>query len=277
MSLRLPNLAVAALLLAAAAIFALGGHSRAASPGVTAVASPACGPVEYGGKGQPQALVVSDLPLQGDSKQRSLQMNDAIRLVIEGAGWQAGGVKVGFQACDDSSAKTGLWTEAQCQANANAYAADPSVLAVIGTYNSGCAEAMIPILSNAPGGGVTMVSPGNTLICLTQSSPSCPKGQPGSLYPGVRNYARVVPNDAYQGAGLASFARKRGVKKAYVLYAGKDPTSLGQAKTFRGAARKLGIHVVGFKAWNVKASSYRGLMKSVAKTKPDAVLLAGAG
>ena len=275
MSLRLPNLAVAALLLAASAIFALGGHSRAASPGVTAVASPACGPVEYGGKGQPQALVVSDLPLQGDSKQRSLQMNDAIRLVIEGAGWQAGGVKVGFQACDDSSAKTGLWTEAQCQANANAYAADPSVLAVIGTYNSGCAEAMIPILSNAPGGGVTMVSPGNTLICLTQSSPSCPKGQPGSLYPGVRNYARVVPNDAYQGAGLASFARKRGVKKAYVLYAGKDPTSLGQAKTFRGAARKLGIHVVGFKAWNVKASSYRGLMKSVAKTKPDAVLLAG--
>jgi len=274
-SLRLPNLAVAALLLAASAIFALGGHSRAASPGVTAVASPACGPVEYGGKGQPQALVVSDLPLQGDSKQRSLQMNDAIRLVIEGAGWQAGGVKVGFQACDDSSAKTGLWTEAQCQANANAYAADPSVLAVIGTYNSGCAEAMIPILSNAPGGGVTMVSPGNTLICLTQSSPSCPKGQPGSLYPGVRNYARVVPNDAYQGAGLASFARKRGVKKAYVLYAGKDPTSLGQAKTFRGAARKLGIHVVGFKAWNVKASSYRGLMKSVAKTKPDAVLLAG--
>jgi branched-chain amino acid transport system substrate-binding protein len=120
-----------------------------------------------------------------------------------------------------------------------------------------------------------MVSPGNTLICLTQSSPSCPKGQPGSLYPGVRNYARVVPNDAYQGAGLASFAKKQGVKKAYVLYAGKDPTSLGQAKTFRGAARKLGIEVVGFKAWNVKAKSYRGLMKTVAKSSPGAVLLAG--
>jgi branched-chain amino acid transport system substrate-binding protein len=273
--LRLPSLATAALLLAGLAVFALGGHSHAASPGITAVASPACGAVEYGGKGQPEALVVSDLPLQGDSKQRSLQMNDAIRLVLEGANWQADGTKVAFQACDDSSAKTGLWTKAQCQANANAYAADPSVLAVIGTYNSGCAEAMIPILSNAPGGGVAMVSPGNTLICLTQSSPSCPKGQPGSLYPGVRNYARVVPNDAYQGAGLASFAKKHGVKRAFVLYAGKDPTSLGQAKTFRGAARKLGIKVVGFKAWNVKAKNYRGLMGSVAKTMPGAVLLAG--
>jgi branched-chain amino acid transport system substrate-binding protein len=274
-SLRLPSLCIASLLLAGLAVLALGGHSRAASAGVTAVESTACGALQYGGKGQPEALIVSDLPLQGDSRQRSLQMNDAIRLVLDGANWQAGGTKVGFQACDDSSAKTGLWSKARCQANARAYAADPSVLAVIGTYNSGCAEAMIPILGTAPGGGVAMVSPGNTLICLTQSSPSCANGEPKSLYPGARNYARVVPNDAYQGAGLASFAKGRGVEDAYVLFAGKDPTSLGQAKTFRGAARKLGIHVVGFKAWNVKAAGYRGLMKAVAAKGPDAVLLAG--
>src|SRR5262249_24330980 len=147
--------------------------------------------------------------------------------------------------------------------NARAYAADPSVLGVVGTYNSGCAEAMIPILGKAPEGGVAMVSPGNTLICLTQSSPSCGKGDAKSLYPKQHNYARVVPNDAYQGAGLASFAKRQGVKDAYVLYAAKDPTSLGQAKTFRGAARKLGLDVVGFKSWNPKASSYRGLMMTV--------------
>ncbi|HET8566757.1 MAG TPA: branched-chain amino acid ABC transporter substrate-binding protein [Solirubrobacterales bacterium] len=276
MSLRLPSLGLAALLLTGLALIVFGGHSRAASSGgVAPVSSSACGPLQYGGNGSPEALIVSDLPLQGDSKQRSLQMNDAIRLVLAGANWQAGGIKVAFQACDDSSAKTGLWTKAKCQANARAYAADAAVLAVIGTYNSGCAESMIPILSSAPGGGVAMVSPGNTLICLTQSSPSCPKGQPKSLYPGARNYARVVPNDAYQGAGLASFAKKQGVKEAYLLYAGKDPTSLGQAKTFRGAARKLGIHVVGFKSWNSKASSYKTLMGKVAATKPDAVLLAG--
>jgi branched-chain amino acid transport system substrate-binding protein len=277
LSLRLPKtLSLAALLLAALAVFVFGDYSSAAPGGtVTAVSTAACGPLQYGGKGSPEAIVVSDLPLQGDSKQRSAQMNDAIQLILEGASWQAGGIKVGFQACDDSSAKTGLWTKAKCQDNARAYAANPAVLAVIGTYNSGCAEAMIPILSRAPGGGVAMVSPGNTLICLTQSSPSCGKGEPKSLYPGRRNYARVVPNDAYQGAGLASFAKKQGVKEAYVLYAGKDPTSLGQAKTFRGAARKLGIRVVGFKAWNAKASSYRGLMGMVADAAPDAVLLAG--
>jgi branched-chain amino acid transport system substrate-binding protein len=120
-----------------------------------------------------------------------------------------------------------------------------------------------------------MISPGNTLICLTQSSPSCSGGAPKSLYPLRRNYARVVPNDAYQGAGLASFARVQGINRVSVLYAGGDPTSLGQARTFRGAAAKLGVEIVGFRAWNPKASNYRGLMKMVALAAPDGVLLAG--
>jgi branched-chain amino acid transport system substrate-binding protein len=254
----------------------LGGSAGGApEPAVTPVAAPACGPVQYGGPGAAQALIVSDLPLRGDSRQRSAQMNDAIRLVLEGAGWRAGGITVAFQACDDSLPATGLWSRARCQANARAYAADPSVLGVIGTYNSGCAEAMVPILGRAPGGGLAMVSPGNTSICLTQASPSCPEGRPGSLYPERRNYARVVPNDAYQGAGLASFAKSQGIERAYVLYAGGDPTSLGQAKTFRGAARKLGMRITGFGSWDADASGYVPLMRKVASTGPDAVLLAG--
>ena len=60
-----------------------------------------------------------------------------------------------------------------------------------------------------------------------------------------------------------------------MLYAGGDPTSLGQAKTFRGAARKLGIHVDGFRSWNPNASGYRGLFRKVADAAPDGVLLAG--
>ena len=276
MSLRIPVIGLSAALLLACVLLIAGGESRAAVSGVTPVDSPACGPLLSGGPASSaQGLIVSDLPLQGDSRQRSQQMNDAIRIVLEDANWKAGGRTVAFQACDDSEADTGLWSKAQCQSNAKAYAANPSVLGVIGTYNSGCAEAEIPILSRAPGGGVAMVSPGNTLICLTQSSPSCPKGQPGSLYPEGRNYARVVPNDAYQGAGLASFAKGKGIERAYVLFAGKDPTSTGQAKTFRGAARKLGIEIAGFSAWNVNAANYMGLMNKVAMTGPDAVLLAG--
>jgi branched-chain amino acid transport system substrate-binding protein len=269
--LLVPVLAIFVLGLVAA----LGSAVAAGADGASAVALKACGPVQYGGGGTPDALVVSDLPLQGDSHERSTQMNEAIRLVIEGAGWHAGATTIGFQACDDSSAKTGLWTAAICKANARAYAADESVLAVIGTYNSGCAELEIPILGAAPGGGVAMVSPGNTAICLTETSASCTGGTPGSLYPKVHNYARVVPNDAYQGAGLAAFAKGEGIGSAYVLYAGGDPTSLGQAKTFTGAAKQLGIKIAGTAAWNEKAKSYTRLMEKVAAAEPDAVLLAG--
>jgi branched-chain amino acid transport system substrate-binding protein len=275
LSLRLPILAFGAALLAGAGTFGISSLSEAAGTPATAVQSSACGAIQYGGKGAPEALIVSDLPLQGDSRKRSAQMNDAIRIVLEDANWRAGRQSVGFQACDDSSAKTGLWTKSRCKSNAEAYAANASVLGVIGTYNSGCAEVMIPILGRAPGGGLAMVSPGNTLICLTQPSPSCPKGEPKSLYPQRRNYARVVPNDAYQGAGLASFAKQQHIKDAYVLYAGGDPTSLGQAKTFRGAARKLGIHLAGFRAWNPKAAGYRDLLREVAAAAPDGILLAG--
>lgn len=258
-------------------VLAAGSSSPAAgaAAGAKPVSLSNCGPVQYEGAGQLDALIVSDLPLQGASHQRSVQMNDAARLTLRAAGWRAGSRTVGLQACDDSDPATGLWSKPICQADAAAYAADPSVLGVLGTYNSGCAEAMIPLLGNAPEGGLAMVSPGNTLICLTESSPTCENGEPASLYPKRRNYARVVPNDAYQGAGLASFAKRRRIKRVYVLYAGADPTSLGQARTFRGAARKLGLKIVGFTSWNVSASSYTALMRRVARRSPDGVLLAG--
>jgi branched-chain amino acid transport system substrate-binding protein len=260
-----------AVLLAGTGATAATGAIAAATP----VASPDCGAVQYEGAGQPQALIVSDLPLRGASSQRSAQMNDAVRLTLRTAGWRAGARTVGFQACDDSDPSTGLWSKSICSANAAAYAADPSVLGVLGTYNSGCAEVMIPLLGSAPEGGLEMVSPGNTLICLTESSSTCMNGEPASLYPKRRNYARVVPNDAYQGAGLASFAKLKRIKRAYVLYAGEDPTSLGQAQTFRGAARKLGVNIVGFTQWNVHAASYKALMRRVARRSPDGLLLAG--
>ncbi len=262
----------------ALALSACGGgdDGNGGDVGVKAVSAPACGSVEYGGGGKADALIVSDLPLLGDSKERSAQMNDAIRDVLDQAGWKAGKTRVAFQACDDSIEKTGLWDEARCRQNAQAYAADADVIGVIGTYNSGCAEIEVPILNRAPGGGLAMVSPGNTLICLTEKASGCLNGEPASLYPsGTRNYARVIPNDAYQGAGLATFAKNRGLQKVYILYAGGDPTSLGQARTFRGAAGPLGIKIAGFKPWDVNAKSYTDLMQTAKKAQPDAVLLAG--
>jgi branched-chain amino acid transport system substrate-binding protein len=250
-----------------------GGPSTTTTAGIAGVPAHTCGRVEYGGEGRPDGLIVSDLPLQGDSAERSSQQEQAIRLILGQRGWKAGESSVAYQSCDDSIAKTGLWDPGTCRSNADAYVKDRQVLGVIGTYNSGCAAEEIPILNRA---NLAMISPGNTAVCLTEPSKTCEDGQPASLYPsGNRNYARVVPNDAFQGAALAEFARREGIAKPFVLYASNDPTSTGQAENFRGAAQALGLKLAGYETWDEKATSYASLFGKVKRSGADGVILAG--
>jgi branched-chain amino acid transport system substrate-binding protein len=272
-----PLLAIALAVIAAFALAACGNDDKGNIGDIQAVNAD-CGDVEYAGSGNASKLIVSDLPLKGASAERSRQMNDAIVQELARKGWQAGQkIQVAFQACDDSLGSTGEWDEALCRSNAQAYASNPDVIGVIGTYNSGCAAVEIPILNRAPSGGIPMVSPGNTFVCLTQPSPSlCAPNEPDRYYPsGSRNYVRVVPNDAVQGAGLATFANENGVHRPYILRAADDPTSSGQADTFKGAAVALGMDVVGTGQWDPKVPEYTNLMNQVKSFGPDAVILAG--
>ncbi len=271
-----PALVACAAIAAGFALAACGGGDDNNVGDVQGISAD-CGDVQYYGSGTAQKLIVSDLPLQGDSAERSKQMNDAIVQEMARKGWQAGTkTQVAFQACDDSLATTGEWDENLCRSNAQAYAANPDVIGVIGTYNSGCAAIEIPVLNKAPGGGLAMVSPGNTFVCLTEPGSICKPNEPDVYYPsGKRNYIRVVPNDAVQMAGLATFANEQGVRNPFVLVAAGDPTSKGQADTFEGAARSLGMKIAGVEQWNQKAKSYTDLMRKAKASGADAVLLAG--
>ncbi|HKH41877.1 MAG TPA: branched-chain amino acid ABC transporter substrate-binding protein [Solirubrobacterales bacterium] len=271
-----PRLALAsgaAALLAALAISACGEDSDISE--IQAVEAD-CGAVQYAGSGEASKLIVSDLPLKGDSAERSRQMNAAIVQEIARKGWQAGSrIQLAFQACDDSIGSTGEWDEGLCRSNAEAYARNPDVIGVIGTYNSGCAAIEIPILNRAPGGGIPMVSPGNTLVCLTETARTCGPDEPDVYYPsGTRNYVRVIPNDAVQGAGLATFVKAAGVQRPIVLIAADDPTSENQGQSFAAAARALGMKVAGMEHYDPKAQSYAALMEKLRSSGADAVVLA---
>ncbi len=270
-----PALLAPAAIAATFGIAACGASDNEKVSGITPVDAN-CGDVQYSGSGKAEKLIVSDLPLQGDSAERSKQMNDAIVQEMARKGWLAGTTEVGFQACDDSLASTGEWDENLCRSNARAYASNSDVIGVIGTYNSGCAAVEIPVLNKAPGGGLAMVSPGNTFVCLTEPGSICKPNEPDVYYPsGKRNYIRVVPNDAVQMAGLATFANGHGIRNPYILVAADDPTSKGQADTFEGAARSLGMNIAGVEQWDPKAKSYSDLMQKVKASGADAVLLAG--
>ena len=237
--------------------------------------SSSCGELEFEGEGEPDVIVASDLPLQGSSRSQTIQMTEAIRLVLSENQYKAGDLNVGYQSCDDSTAQAGKWDSGKCSQNGKAYAANESVIGVIGTFNSGCAQIIIPLLNRAPGGGVGMISPANTFVCLTVPGPGCEETEPDKYYPsGTRNYIRMVAHDGYQGAAVAQFMQDQGVQSVFVL---NDKESYGQgvAQNLRNAAESLGIEIAGFEAWDPKASSYEGLMRKIGGTGADAVFLGG--
>jgi branched-chain amino acid transport system substrate-binding protein len=242
---------------------------------VTALPSASCSDIEYEGEGEPDVLIASDLPLQGSSRTQTLQMTAAIRQVLGDAGWKAGDINVGYQSCDDSTAQAGKWDPGKCSQNGNSYAENASVMGLIGTFNSGCAAIIIPVLNQAPGGGLAMLSPANTYVCLTEGGPGCADDEPDKYYPaGTRNYARVVANDAAQGAALAEFIQAQDVTKLFILN-DREAYGLGLAENTRSAAEFLGIEVVGFEAWDPKASNYEALMRSVGQSGADGLFLSG--
>ena len=275
LALKTKGLFLGGLLISVFALVAAGCGSSGGGSAPEALPSSSCTAIEYEGDGNPDYLIVTDLPLQGSSRTQTIQIQDAVRSQLKAAGYKAGKYKIGYQSCDDSTAQAGKWDSGKCSTNANAYAANDKVIGIIGTFNSGCAGIIIPVVNQAPNGGIAMVSPANTYVCLTQGGPGCDKTEPDKYYPsGTRNYARVVANDAYQGGANAEFAQSQGVKKVYILN-DKEAYGLGVATNFQNAAKSLGIEIAGFDAYDPKASSYEALYKKVQSSGADAVFIGG--
>jgi len=194
------------LLIAVVAVLSIvaagtGGVFNSGPQAATPLPSAACGPVFYKGKGKPQFLIASDLPLQGAGRAQNIDMEKAIQYVLDKKfHFKAGKYTVGYQGCDDSTAETGGWDAGKCTSNGRAYASDTSVMGVLGTFNSGCAKLIVPLANRAPGGPLGMLSVANTNVGLTHTAPWTSPGEPGIYYPtGKRNYVRVAASDDYQG------------------------------------------------------------------------------
>jgi branched-chain amino acid transport system substrate-binding protein len=286
------RLLAVSLLIAAVAVLSIvaagtGGVFNRSSPSATPLPSASCGPVFYKGKGSPKFLIASDLPLQGAGRAQNIDMQKAIQYVLDKQfHFKAGKYTVGYQGCDDSTAETGGWDAGKCTANGRAYASDTSVLGVLGTFNSGCAKLIVPLLNRATPGPVGMLSVANTNVGLTHFAPWNNPGEPGIYYPtGRRNYLRVAASDDFQGPAAAylllskAFKLSQGkkfapIKDVYVLH-DNQTFGKGVAEAFRLQAEKLGIKVLGFEPWDAKATSYEAIANRIKATNADSVYLGG--
>ncbi len=243
--------------------------SRSHSASVLPTSS--CGKLQS--SGSPQFIIASDLPLQGSSRTQTVEMTKAIAYTFKQAGYKAGKYTVGYQSCDDSTAQAGKWDPAKCAANAGNYVRDKSVIGVIGTFNSGCAGIEIPIANR---GSLGYASPANTYDGLTQVQPGVTAaGEPGKYYPtGKRNYVRVVAADINQGTADALLLKQKKISSVYILN-DKESYGLGIANDMRNGAKKNGVKIAGFAAWDPKAASYQDLATKIQNSGAKAVFLGG--
>jgi len=252
-----------------------GGGDGGNGGNVQALPASSCSDIYYEGDGDPDYIIASDLPLQGSGRTQTVQMTEAIKFILKQHDFKAGDYKIGYQSCDDATAQQGKWASEKCSANANAYAQNKSVVGVIGTFNSGCAEIVIPVLNRAPDGPVAMISPANTYVGLTHGGAGTAAGEPDKYYPtGTRNYIRLVAADDFQGAADAVLTQQLGLKNVYILN-DKEAYGQGVAVNYRNAATQLGIGIAGFSSWNGKASSYTGLATKIKQSGADSVFLGG--
>ena len=249
-----------------------------ASLGLAACGGSSSGGSSTGGSGAGSGggktvTISTDLPLQGAQKDDSAATNNLIDLYLSQHGYKAGAYTIKFDKYDNSTAAKGQWDDAQCQSNATKHVATTSEVAVMGTFNSGCAKIELPVLNQDPDGPMLMVSHANTNPGLTKAWDA---NEPAKYYPaGSRNYARVIVTDDFQGSAAAKFAAtKLNVKKVYVL---NDNQTYGQgvAKAFVAAAAQNGIQILGNEAWDAKQQSYAPLFNKIKAMNPDMIYLSG--
>jgi branched-chain amino acid transport system substrate-binding protein len=254
--------------------YKIGALAIAGSLALAACGSSSSGSSSSGAPAAGTKLIIStDLPLQGSSKDASDATNQAIELYLEQIGYKAGNYTIELKKYDDSTAAAGKWDQAQCTKNATDHVANANEVAVMGTYNSGCAKIIVPVLNLDPSGPMLMVSQANTNPGLTKAwDPQ----EPGKYYPsGKRNYARVVTTDDNQGRAAAQFmAKDLGVKKCYIL---NDNETYGQgvASSFEKEAPISGITVLGNDPWDAKQPNYTALFQKIKGLGADCIYLGG--
>ena len=214
-------------------------------------------------------VVGTDLPLQGASEDASKSTNEVVALVLEQAGGKAGDYTVEIKEYDNSTAAKGAWDDAACAKNAQDHVANTAEVAVMGTYNSGCAKIIIPVLNQA---GMLMVSHANTYPGLTVE---WDKGEPGLYYPsGARNYARVIAHDGFQGTAAAQFIYNEQKKTHCAVMDDTQAYGKGIADAVAIEFARLGGTVDRY-SWDVKQPSYTATFEKIKASGADCVYFGG--
>lgn len=189
-------------------------------------------------------------------------IRNSVQLAVDQANARAAlpGWRIEVEAADDSS------DPANGEAAAQRLAADPAVIGVVGTYNSGVAAKVAPVLAGA---GIAMISPGNTDPALTVGPDSAKLARP---HP---NYFRMVAADNVQGPFLAHIAYDDLRARRVAIVSEAKAVSKGLADAFSASFKAKGGRVVFTRTVPDKTTDYADVVRAVVPTRPDLVFFGG--
>jgi branched-chain amino acid transport system substrate-binding protein len=175
-----------------------------------------------------------------------------VEIAVDDFGGQIKGWPIKISGQDSSCSAEGG------QAAATRLAADPTIVAAIGSNCSSEAKPGVPILWKA---GIPTVSPSNTAPYLTDPN----RG------PGYEGYLRTCHNDKVQGAVAAEFAFKvKGLKKAATIHDGSVYAEQ-LAQVFAATFKKLGGTVTSMEAVSPNDTDMRPVLTKIATAQPDII------
>lgn len=219
--------------------------------------------------------IYAGLPLTGPGGQPNVQSKEALNamlLALKQAGNKAGPNEVRFKWLDNSTRQAEGWAAGPTILNAQKVAKDRSAVAYLGDLNSGASAASIPILNRA---GIAQIGYSNTAVGLTKDDEGADEGDPERYYPTAkRNYVRLVPTDAVQGAVLATLMTKSACKEVAILH-DKETYGAGLAAILENELKERGAKLVTSEGVDQTAQDYKDLATRLGEESTDCVVYAG--
>ncbi len=227
-----------------------------------------------GGCDKGEFIIASDLPVSGADASSGMPAQDGAAFAVKQHSCVQG-YKVSFQPFDD--AVNGVHDPQKGVQNVQQMISNPKILGMVGPFNSGVAQAEIPVANQA---SLAMISPSNTNECLTQDLDYCQKADgftPKTLRPtGKNNYFRVAAADTYQGPGMADFAYDTLKITKVAVFSDNETFGKGVKNNFAQEFKKKGGQVVVDQDFDMKSTTDFKPFLNDAKSKGAQAIYAGA-
>ena len=211
-----------------------------------------------------------DLPVSGADASIGIPTENGVVMAVEEAnkaGFAGGAFKLDTYVLDD--AVQGKHDPAAGAQNVKTFIADPSVLAMVGPFNSNVAKSEIPLTNDA---GLAQISPSNTNDGLTIGDDA---KKLRTAHPDVNTYFRVCTRDSKQGAALAQIAYGRLALKKVFIIDDNETYGKGLADVFDASFRGLGGTVLGHEHITANQVDFKSLLTKIKSQNPDAVFFGG--